>query len=249
MARYIALTCEALARPVYAAAATSPHTVTVQLFKQGLHNRPKGLRVTLQDQIDAIEPGSCDAILLAYGMCGTATVGLAARHAPLVLPRAHDCITLYLGSRERYNAEFLSHPGTYWYSVDYMERQEPGASIALGAANIADEEEQYEQYVQKYGQETADALMEEIRSWSRHYTRSAFIDLELNDGGVYAERAEAKAAKEGWRFERMTGDTRLMRMLVHGEWAEEEFLVVPAGQAIAQSYKESIVKAVPAPTV
>ena len=89
-----------------------------------------------------------------------------------------------------------------------------------------------------------DALMEEIRSWSRHYTRAAFIDLELNDGGVYAERAEAKAAKEGWRFERMSGDTRLMRMLIHGEWPEEEFLVVPAGQAIAQSYKESIVKAV-----
>ncbi len=244
MARYIALTCEALARPVYAAAADSPHTVNVLLFKQGLHNRPKGLRATLQEQIDAIEPGSCDAVLLAYGLCGTATVGLTSRHAPLVLPRAHDCITLFLGSRERYGEEFLRHPGTYWYSVDYMERQEPGAAVALGAAGIADEEDQYEQYVQKYGQETADALIEEIRSWSRHYTRAAFIDLELSDGGVYAERAEAKAAKEGWCFERMTGDSRLMRMLIHGDWPEEEFLVVPAGQAIAQSYKDSIVKAV-----
>ena len=245
MARYIALTCEALARPVYAAAATSPHTVSVRLFKQGLHNRPKGLRVTLQEEIDAIDAEGCDAILLAYGMCGTATVGLTARHAPLVLPRAHDCITLYLGSRERYNQEFLSHPGTYWYSVDYMERQEQGAAVALGAANIADEEEQYEQYVQKYGQETADALIEEIRSWSRHYTRAAFIDLELNDGGIYAERAEAKAAKEGWVFQRMQGDTRLMHMLIHGEWSEEEFLVTPPGHTIAQSYKDGIVKAVP----
>jgi Protein of unknown function (DUF1638) len=242
MARYIALTCEALARPVYAAAAVSPHTVNVRLFKQGLHNRPKGLRVTLQDEIDAIEPGSCDAILLAYGMCGTATVGLTARHAPLVLPRAHDCITLYLGSRHRYNEEFLRHPGTYWYSVDYMERQEKGAAVALGAASLADDEEQYEQYVQKYGQETADMLMEEIRGWSRHYSRAAFIDLELNDGGIYAQRAEEKAQKEGWVYERMAGDTRLMRMLVHGEWDEEEFLVVPAGQSIAQSYGDSVVK-------
>ena len=168
MARYIALTCEALARPVYAAAAGSPHTINVRLFKQGLHNRPKGLRATLQEEIDAIEPGSCDAILLAYGMCGTATVGLTARHAPLVLPHAHDCITLYLGSRQRYNEEFMRHPGTYWYSVDYMERQEPGAGAAMGAAGIGEEEEQYEQYIQKYGQETADMLMEEIRSWSRH---------------------------------------------------------------------------------
>ena len=67
-------------------------------------------------------------------MCGTATVGLTARHAPLVLPRAHDCITLYLGSRQRYNEEFMRHPGTYWYSVDYMERQEPGASRGAGSS-------------------------------------------------------------------------------------------------------------------
>ncbi|MFN8465380.1 MAG: DUF1638 domain-containing protein, partial [Caldilineaceae bacterium] len=244
MARYLALTCEALARPVYAAAAVSPHTVNVRLFKQGLHNRPKGLRVTLQDEIDAVPEGEWDAILLAYGMCGTATVGLASRHTPLVLPRAHDCITLYLGSRQRYNDEFMRHPGTYWYSVDYMERQEKGAAVALGAAGLADDEEQYEQYVQKYGQETADMLMEEIRSWSRHYTRATFIDLELNDGGIYAERAQEKAAKEGWVFERMQGDTRLMRMLMHGEWDPEEFLVVPPGKAIGQSYKDDIVKAV-----
>ncbi|MBK8050202.1 MAG: hypothetical protein IPK16_25730 [Anaerolineales bacterium] len=54
MARYLALTCEALARSVYAAAATSPHTVTIELFRQGLHNTPKLLRHTLQDQIDAV---------------------------------------------------------------------------------------------------------------------------------------------------------------------------------------------------
>ena len=244
MARYIALTCEALARPVYAAAAVSPHTVNVRLFKQGLHNRPKGYALRLQDEIDAIEPGECDAILLAYGMCGTATVGLTARHAPLVLPRAHDCITLYLGSRQRYNEEFMRHPGTYWYSVDYMERQEKRAAVAAWEQQgSADDEEQYEQYIQKYGQETADMLMEEIRSWSRHYTRASFIDLELSDGGIYAERAQAKAEKEGWVFERMQGDTRLMRMLIHGEWDAEEFLVVPPGQSIAQSYNDSIVKA------
>jgi len=44
----------------------------------------------------------------------------------------------------------------------------------------------------------------------------------------------------------MQGDTRLMHMLIHGEWPEEEFLVAPPGYAIAQSYKDSIIKAVEA---
>ena len=86
MARYIALTCEALARSVYAAASDSPHTVTARFFRQGLHNSPKKLRNTLQDEIDAIQPGECDAILLAYGLCGASTANLIARHTPIVMP-------------------------------------------------------------------------------------------------------------------------------------------------------------------
>jgi hypothetical protein len=244
MARYIALTCEALARSVYAAAATSPHTVTARFFRQGLHNSPKKLRHTLQDEIDAIQPGECDAILLAYGLCGTSTANLIARHTPIVMPRAHDCITLYLGSRERYQAQFERHPGTYWYSTDYMERQEPGSSGGLGAG-MMDDAEQYEGWVEKYGQETADMLREEMRGWMSHYTRAAFIDTGLGDGSRYEQKAQEKAQTEGWTFERIPGDRRLMTALAHGDWSEEEFLVVPPGYAIKQTSNETIIKAVP----
>ena len=241
MARYLALTCEALARPVYAAAATSPHTVTVQFYRQGLHNTPKKLRHTLQDDIDAVQPGEYDAILLAYGLCGTATADLVARHTPIIMPKAHDCITLYLGSRDRYNAEFERHPGTYWYSVDYMERQETGSSSGLGSGMLDDAEE-YESWVEKWGQETADALREEIRGWTKHYTRAAFIDTGLGDGGAYEHHAQEKAAAEGWTFEHIPGDRRLVTMLVHGDWNNDEFLVVPSGHKIRQTGTETVVE-------
>jgi hypothetical protein len=241
--RYIALTCEALARSLYAAAATSPHAVTVRLFKQGLHNRPKGLRATLQEQVDAIAPGECDAILLVYGMCGNATVGLQARHTPLVIPRAHDCIALYLGSLQRYQTEFERHPGTYWYSVDYLERLEPGASVALGAAGIEAEEAEYERLVTKFGQETADAIMEEMRGWMRHYSRAAFIDTGLGDPDPVAWLAQRKAESEGWVFERLQGDRRLLNMLAHGQWPEDEFLIVPPGHEIEQALNDGVMRA------
>jgi hypothetical protein len=243
MKHFIALTCEALARSIYAIAATTPYTVSIRLFQQGLHNRPKNLRHVLQEQIDAIEEGECEAILLVYGMCGTSTVGLTARHTPLVIPRAHDCITLYLGSHERYQEEFDKHPGTYWYSVDYMERAEPGASVALGAAGIEEQEGQYEAYVEKYGQENADMLMEEMRKWAQHYTRAAFIDTGLGDSTEYEEMAKAKAQKEGWVFERKQGNRRMLEMLINGDWSEDEFLVVPPGHTIQQAYDDTIVKA------
>jgi hypothetical protein len=232
MSHFLALTCEALARSVYAAAASTPHTVSVRLLEQGLHDHPRNLRIALQTQIDAIEAGAYDAILLAYGLCGLSTAHITARHTPLVLPRAHDCITLYLGSQERYQEEFEQHPGTYWYSVDYMER---GGGTALGAASLQDNEAQYEAWVRKFGQEAADDLVAEMRRWSQHYTRAVFIDTGLGDTEHFEQMAREKAEREGWIFERKQGNRRLMEMLLRGEWPEPEFLMVPPGYTIRPS--------------
>ncbi|MBZ0298285.1 MAG: DUF1638 domain-containing protein [Anaerolineae bacterium] len=242
MAYYTALTCEALARSVYDLAASSPQTITVSLFKQGLHNHPRNLRMTLQSQIDCLEP--CDAILLAYGICGTATIGLTARHTPLVIPRVHDCIALYLGSHECYQKEFDAHPGTFWYSTDYMERQDRDSSVALGAVGITDVEANYDQYVLKFGQEIADQIITEMRTWSQHYTRAAFIDTRLGNPEPFEKVAQDKAAREGWIYTRIESNRRLLKLLLDGDWSEDEFLMVLPGHRIEQSYRAGLIKAV-----
>lgn len=244
MSHYIALTCEALARTVYAAAAGAGPTVSVRLYGQGLHKTPKRLHSTLQDEIDAIQPGECDAILLVYGMCGTSTVGLIARHTPLVIPRAHDCITLYLGSRERYQQEFEAHPGTYWYSLDYMERNDPGDNAGLGAMNIGLMDEVYEQYVEKYGQDNADYLMEVMGAWGEHYDRAVYIDMGSGDGSAYEQMAQEQAARRNWIFERKEGNRRLLDMLIEGNWPDDEFLIVPPGHTITLAAEDQLIRAV-----
>jgi hypothetical protein len=244
MKRYIALTCEALARSVYAAAAESPHTVTVQLYRQGLHNTPKNLRATLQEQIDAIQPGACDAILLVYGICGTSTIDLVVRHTPLIMPRTHDCIALYLGSHVRYQAEFDAQPGTYWYSQDYMERNEPGSNVGLGASAIEDNMDNvYEKYVEKYGQDNADYLMEVMGEWSKHYRRAVYIDMGTGNGHAYETLAQQQAERRNWTFERKQGDRRMINMLLNGEWPDDEFLTVPPGHTVRQFGGEGLIRA------
>jgi hypothetical protein len=40
----------------------------------------------------------------------------------MVVPRAHDCIALLLGSREKYAVYFDAHPGTFYQSPGWVER-------------------------------------------------------------------------------------------------------------------------------
>ena len=213
------------------------------MLNQGLHIAPLSLRAKLQAQIDSIEPDECDAIVLAYGICGTSTLGLSSSHTPLVIPRAHDCIALYLGSLKRYQEEFDTEPGTYWYSVDYMERK--GGGGGLGASFAFEYETLYDEFVEKYGADNADYLMEEMSGWGQHYKRAAFIDTGADDIGDFEGKARDQAEKRGWKFESKKGNNRLMQLLLSGDWPEDEFLIVPPGQKIAESYDEKLMVAAP----
>ncbi|HEY6058009.1 MAG TPA: DUF1638 domain-containing protein [Candidatus Limnocylindrales bacterium] len=238
------ISCEVLARSVYACAATSPHVIDVELLRRGLHDDPPDLRGQLQAAIDRTPP-DYDAIVLAYGLCGGATAGLVARSLPVVLPRAHDCITVFLGNRARYAGEFADHPGTYWYVADYVERTGDGSAFAgLGASPTEDLVAVREDYVAKYGEDNADYLMEALGAWSSHYDRAAFIDMGLGDPAAAEAAARVQAERRGWAFERLDGSLRLVRRLIDGAW-DDDVLVLQPGERLAMSYDEGIVRAEP----
>jgi len=236
------LACEALARIVYLCAAHSPHIIDVELFRLGLHRDPANLRGRLQGQIDAAVGQGYDAVAMAYGLCGQSTAGLAARDVPLVIPRAHDCITLFLGDRVRYQDQFENYPGTYWYALDYVERADgSGTALSLGSDMDMDIGGVYEEYVQKYGKDNADYLMEAMGAWRKHYQRAAFIDIGVGDSTTVAARTRDEAARRGWTFDRLVGDLVLVRRLLNGDW-DDDFLVLQPGQQVAMSYDAGVIR-------
>jgi hypothetical protein len=237
------LTCEALARVAYLSAARSPHTVDVELFRLGWHSDPEDLRARLQAAIDAAaadEERAYDAVVMAYGLCGRATEGLTARGVPLVLPRAHDCITLFLGGRDRYAKQFGENPGTYWYVRDYVERKTGDAVLSLGAESYANVEALYDEYVAKYGKDNADYLMEVMGAWSQHYNRAAYIDMGVADSSDVEAETREEAARRGWTFEKLPGDLVLIRKLIDGDW-DDDVLILQPGQQIKMTYDERVV--------
>lgn len=243
--RLTAITCDMLARPVEHLAASSPHEVVVSRLSAALHAEPLSLRERIQALIDRVDATS-DAVVLGYGLCGGASAGLEARGVPLVLPRAHDCATIFLGSRERYQREHEAVPGTYWYTQDQLERGNALRGWLLGdAARSEDAVATRRDYEARFGRDNADYLMETLGEWHTRYERGAFLDTGLGAPDEAAARAREESERRGWRFERVPADLDLLRRLLHGEW-DDDFAIVAPGERLAMSYDEAVVRAVPA---
>ena len=234
-AHYRVLACASLARAVYAAAATSPAVVTVEVLAQGLHDQPARLRAALQERIDTTDPDEVDAVLLAYGLCGGATAGLTAPGVPLVMARAHDCITLHLGSRARYDHEFAACPGTYWMSRDFLERNRRGDVATLGVSP-----QSHQDLVDRHGAENAAYLAEVMQSWAANYQRLVYLEGEAAEPKEYRAEALGKAERWGLEVQTRSSDHRLMAGLLSGAWGPE-FLVVAPGNRVGFGDAETIV--------
>ena len=241
--------CNVFLREACLAIAHSPHIVDPEFFELGEHVRPDQLRNTIQARIDAAEQSAkqYDAILLLYGLCGNATVGLRARKTQLVIPRAHDCCTILLGSKQRFQEHFGDHPSRPFGSVGYLER---GSYFVR-----TDQENRQIQYgdpfaalVDQYGEDNARYIWESMHPPGLEGTNHqvAFIDIPETTPASAEQQFREKAAAEGKKYLYLKGSLDLIRKLLNGQWDAEEFLVVqPAEQTVGVYDWQEIIRADP----
>jgi hypothetical protein len=232
------IVCKVLQREAYFCASRSKNVVDVVLMEQGLHDEPDRLRNEVQKALERtrdVQGRPYDASLLGYGLCSNGVVGLQAA-IPLVIPRAHDCITVLLGSKERYQEYFDSHRGVYWYSPGWIESGKQPSKERY--------DKLLEEYRRKYGDDNAQYLMEVEQTWIKQYNRASYVDWELVDGDAYKAYTRRCADFLGWGYEELQGDPGLMQRFVDGLWDEQEFLVVEPGRRITEDVtSRGIVKA------
>ncbi len=230
--------CKVMQREAYHCAARSKNEVDVVLMRQGLHDTPDELRSEVLKALETtldVQGRPYDATLLGYGLCSNGIVGLSAK-IPIVVPRGHDCITLLLGSKEKYQEYFDSRRGIYWYSTGWIEAgKQPG-------------KERYErllaEYKEKYGEDNARYLMEIEQDWITQYNWATYVDWGLADTEKYRDYTKQCAEFLNWDFDELRGDPALMQRLLDGDWDERDFLVVEPGQEINEDLtSEGIIKA------
>ncbi len=193
-----------------------PEDVDIDTLDMSLHERPRSLRQMLQDRLDASR--DCDTIVLGYGMCGQATVGLRATHCRLALPRVDDCIGMFLGSRAAYREQHRQEAGTYFLTKGWIGS---GVTTPFSA---------YDAVRERWGAERAERVRGAMLG---HYRRLAFVRTGGEGESLAAERAQARATagRFGLSYDEIEGSRELVHRLLYGPW-DERFLVVPEGGTI-----------------
>lgn len=191
-----------------------PDDVPHEILDFGLHLRPADLRRSLQRKIEQTS-SRADVLLLGYGLCSMAVVGLRAAEATLVIPRTDDCIGIFLGSCAAYREQIRQEPGTYYLTKGWIE---------VGDTPF----EEHRRLVQKYGEAKAERMTGLIL---KNYKRLGFINTGQYEIERYRDYAQKTAAQFGLHFEEIQGSPALMKKMVFGPW-DDEFLVVPPGETV-----------------
>jgi hypothetical protein len=235
--RLALLACQVFENEIALLAPGAPHIAETRWFEMGLHDRPDQMRVTLQAALDALDArDDIDAVALAYGLCGCGTAGLRAGRHRLVIPRAHDCIALFMGSKERYAAYQRACPSCYYYTPGWNRNRRVPGPERLEALRV--------ELLKRFDADDVDFLVESEREqWAQHDTVT-YLDLGTADAETEAQYARSCAQWLGWKFERMRGEPALLRDLLWGNWSDpERFQIVEPGARLAHAPDERIMRA------
>ncbi|SFA88347.1 Protein of unknown function [Acetitomaculum ruminis DSM 5522] len=241
------ISCKIITREISSLVAGSKNVIDITYIKQDFHNKPAVLKDIIQAEIDRIdEDADCHtndlkendlkAILIGYGLCSNATVGLKSKKYPLVIPKAHDCSTFFLGSKERYKEYFENCGGSYFYSQGFLD---------MGATNNDEKHLAMlrEEYMEKFEDEdTVEYLISMEKDMLKNYNCATYVYWDETRLEGSREIVMDIAAKKGWDFREMKGENTLLKALIEGPWDEDKFVIVPPGSEMTPSFDEEIMK-------
>ncbi len=193
--------------------------ISVIYLDQALHRTPDRMPGVIQEAVDRVEP-SVSTVVLGYGLCANGVVGVKAPAQGLIIPRVHDCIALFLGTREAYLKAFKKNPGAYYLTPGWVAEQKDPLGFMEN------------DYIPRVGREEAIwAAKEELK----HYTHIILIHTETSqDEASLKQRAIANARFFEKRFEERTGTGEYFRKILFGPYDENDFVAVPPGAFVAQ---------------
>lgn len=209
--RKILIACETIRKEVELAMKITEKDYPIVWIESGLHEHPEQLQEELQNQLNKLS--GLDQVLLAFGFCGNAVLGLKTGDFQLIIPRAEDCISLLLGSNEKRRETIdLSH--TYFLTEGWLDNEE----------NIWKE---YQYVVDKYGKAKADRI---FTIMLKNYSYLAAIDTGAYDFESFYQKILDVAETLNLDPVKIKGTLTYLEKLLTGPYNDEDFLILQPGE-------------------
>lgn len=189
------------------------------IMDSNLHDRPDKLRMEIQRQLDTLS--GVELVLLPFGYCGGAVIGLKSHDFKLILPKVDDCITLFFGSRQKRNL-VNEEERTFFLTKGWLDSER----------NLIKE---YKRLSKKYGQRNADAVI--------HMMYHNYHQLALIDTGLFPLDGQWKLVKKTAKLLQINcvccqGTDELLKQLLCGPYSNERFIIIQPHQKVEKSYYE-----------
>jgi hypothetical protein len=191
--------------------------ISFVFLEQSLHRTPQKMKPIIQEEIDKAAEEDWDYVILSYGLCSNGILGVKAIRHPIVIPRVHDCIALFLGSWDRYMEEHKKEPGTYYLTKGWIDEGKSPLGI-------------YQEYCQRYDKETAEWV---IREELKNYTRIALVDMGAELWEAHREYAKENAQFLHLRYEEIKGSLAFFEKILRGRW-DKDFVILKPGEEVTQ---------------
>ena len=231
------ISCEVLEREADHCLNETSFEIDIEYTEKSAHEKPELLQQSIQKIIDRSD--NYDAILLGFGLCGNALNGLRAGNCQLVAPRAHECCTLFLGSKKRFNELFEGRESMPWGSAGYCEK-DGGYLRNSDTGAVIGYDRTYEEYVEEYGKENAEYIWSTIHP-KRESNDVVFINIPETYSHEVFQDFEKEMQEEKKVITIEQGNMSIIRKLLTGVW-DEDFLIIEPGSEISAVYdKEEII--------
>jgi hypothetical protein len=177
-----------------------------------LHKFPDKLRYQLQSEIDQLIDE--ENILLLFGYCGNAVLGLSSERARLIIPKMDDCISLLLGGNER--RRNLGKEGCAYYLTKGWMNSDSGIAT------------EYNRCAMKYGHEKSQMV---FKIMLKGYRSLDVINTGVDKLHELIEAARGFADILDLDYKVVEGTLDVLYKALLGQW-DEDFVVVEPGEKV-----------------
>lgn len=211
----LVIACETIKEEVLYAADKVKCQFPILWMPSSLHKFPNKLQRQLQEQINSSECENAENILLLFGYCGNAVLGLSSKDACLIIPRMDDCVSVLLGGNERRND--LSKEGCAYYLTKGWMNSDSGIAT------------EYKRCLMKHGYEKSNMVF--------NVMLKGYKSLDVINTGV-DKLCDVVAAVQEFAgileldCKVVDGTLDVLYKALSGRWDEDDFVILEPGEKV-----------------